>query len=160
MLDYSLPISKNFSLADLTTNPVLSKAKIVAQNGLSEDTIYNNLLLLATNVLEPLVSKYGKNDLNITSCFRLKNLSKNYVSQHELGQAVDIQFPGQWNGSLSTDAWWERVLWIKDNIPYDQFILEYLGKKPWCHISFASNNRKQLLTFYANNSKSAGLHRV
>lgn len=160
MLNYTSSISKYYLLADVTTGAVLTKNKIISQHGLSESQIEANLSNMATNILDPLAAKYGKNDILLTSCFRLINPTRNYVSQHELGQAADIQFPGQHNGSLSGDAWWERVLWIKDNLPYDQFILEYLGKKPWCHVSFAPANRKQLLTFFANNAKSSGLHRV
>lgn len=159
-LDYNMQISKLYKLSDLTLAPALVKNKIVDQRGLSTTQIACNLKGLATNILDPLAAKYGKNDILLTSCFRLINPTRNYVSQHELGQAADIQFPGQHNGTLSGDAWWERVLWIKDNLPYDQFILEYLGKKPWCHVSFAPANRKQLLTFFANNAKSSGLHRV
>lgn len=160
-LDYTAKISKNFYLKDVTLAPALSKFQIVEQRGLSIPQIACNLKGLATNILDPLADKYGKSGLLLTSVYRHVNPSRNYVSQHELGQACDIQFPGQHTGSLSGDEWWERVMWIKNNLPYDQFILEYLGKKPWCHISFAPNGgRKQLLTFFAKGRTASGLFRV
>ncbi len=55
---------------------------------------------------------------------------------------MDIQFAG-----ISDDEYWMRAQWVKDNVSYDQFILEYLGRRPWFHLSFnRGGNRRQVLT--------------
>lgn len=129
----SFQLSTNFVLGDLSTNAVLSRQRVAANAGLTVQDIVCNLQALAENVLEPLAAKYGRNNMLITSGFRMGSGR----SQHERGQAVDVQFPKFNNNQMFAVA-----QWIRSNIPYDQFILEYGGNRPWLHLSFnRSGNR-------------------
>lgn len=123
------PLSTHYKVADLTTSPVLTKVSLKAQEGLSECEIFNNLSALAKNVLEPLRSRYG-NEFIITSALRQPKPGKK--SQHSVGQAVDIQFPG-----LNRDEYVHRAQEISKILPgFDQIILEYHGRNPVIHISY------------------------
>jgi uncharacterized Zn-binding protein involved in type VI secretion len=163
-LDYNVQISRHLKLKDVTIGVALatpSKA-LVAQRELQIPQISCNLKALATNIIDLVIDKYGRKDVIITNAFRHVDPKKSYISQHELGQACDIQFPGQFSGSLSTDEWWERVLWIKDNIPYDQYLVEYMADRPWCHLSYnpRGSTRPQqtkIMTFLTNSDKRPGL---
>ena len=79
-------------------------------------------------------------------------------------QLANIQkvWPAIYNSSASKADYYTRALWIKDNIPFDQFILEYKTTgtgKPWHHLSFtAAGNRQQVLTFMNDkNCKGPGV---
>lgn len=147
-------LSPNFTLAQLSTSARFPHA-IRAQHGLTVPQIVCNLKGVAENILEPLRAKYG--NLLITSGFR----SGGGPSQHERGQAVDVQFPG-----ANNEVIWERAQWVKDNIPYDQFILEYLtvrsGGRPWFHLSFkqSGSNRRDVRTAEYPGQYPQGLRRV
>lgn len=162
--DYSMQISKHFNLRHVTVGTAVSGSKYPVKDyaGLTSQQIQCNLKALAVNCLDPIAEKYGRSDIMITSGFRYYDGNK--TSQHPLGMAADVQFASQWNGKLSKDEWWERVIWIKNNVPYDQMIAEYLGTKPWIHISFnPSGNRKQLLTIFSKGRSSGskpGLHLI
>jgi hypothetical protein len=146
------PLSPNFTLGSLSTQATFPHT-VVAQSGLTIAQIVCNLKALAENICEPIRSRYGV--IRITSGFRAGNGN----SQHGTGQAVDIQFPG-----ATLDAIWERAQWVKDNIPFDQFILEYLttgtGGRPWFHLSFSrTSNRRQVLTAAHPGRYEPGLRR-
>ena len=58
--------------------------------------------------------------------------------------ACDIQYPKYTNTQVYNIA-----VWIRDNVAYDQLILEYGGNRPWIHVSHnrfgnrpASHSRK------------------
>jgi len=126
-------LSTNFTLGHLSTNAVISKVSVRAQHGLTIQDIVCNLQALAENILEPLSSQYGRGELIITSGFRVGSST----SQHERGQAADIQFPLKTNTEVYNIA-----LWMTNNLPFDQLILEYGGNKPWIHVSYnRSGNR-------------------
>lgn len=145
----SFRLSTNFTLGMLSSQAVISRAPVRAQQGLTVSQIACNLKAVAENVCEAVRARYGS--LIITSGFR----PGSGPSQHERGQAVDIQFPG-----ISDAEYWERAQWVKDNIAYDQFILEYLGNRPWFHLSFSrSGNRRQVLTAAQAGRYLSGLHR-
>lgn len=120
-------LSPNFTLGDVSTKTALSRAQVVAQHGLTVPDIVCNLQAWAEKVGEALSAQYGRASLLITSGFR----PGSSTSQHERGQACDVQFPGKTNTQLFAMA-----QWIRDNIAYDQFIYEYGGNKPWFHLSF------------------------
>ena len=69
-------------------------------------------------------------------------------SQHCKGEAADIEIPGVSNKELAE--------WIRDNLSYDQLILEfYNGVDPrsgWVHVSYVDDktNRKSTLTINKN----------
>jgi hypothetical protein len=123
--DYQL--SPNYQLKELSTQTVLSKHYVRAQHGLSVSDIVCNLQAVAQFILEPLVALYGKENFIITSGFR----PGSSTSQHERGQAVDIQFPLYSNLEVYNVA---NVM--KTTFDFDQFILEYGGNRPWIHCSF------------------------
>lgn len=120
-------LSTNFTLGNVSVQTALSKYQVRAQHGLTVPDIVCNLQAWAENVGEALSSQFGRNNLLITSGFR----PGSSTSQHERGQACDVQFPGKPNSVL-----YQYAQWIRANIPYDQFIYEYGGNKPWFHLSF------------------------
>lgn len=152
-IDYDFQLSPNFTLRDVSIGAVYRHA-IVAQNGLSIQDIVCNLKALAINVIEPINSKYP--GARINSGFRTR---QNGRSQHEKGQAVDIQWPG-----ISYDEYWARVNWVKDNIALDQLLFEH-GNMPWIHVSFnragnrPANAPNKVMTMY-NNQFSPGLRKM
>lgn len=129
----SFALTSNFTLGGLTTEPVISTYPIRTQAGFTMEDLVCNLQAWAEYIGEPLLSKYGSSMI-ITSGFRWGNGG----SQHERGQAVDIQFTG-----FTNEQYYNASLWIRDNLQYDQLILEYGGNRPWIHISFnrSSGNR-------------------
>lgn len=119
-------LSPNFTLGALSTRAVISHYQVRAQAGLTVPDIVCNLQGLAVNILERLLLQYGPRFI-LTSGFRHGSGS----SQHERGQAVDIQFPSHSNSQV-----YDIAVWARDNLPYDQLILEYPGNRPWIHMSF------------------------
>jgi hypothetical protein len=130
----SFPLSPNFTLGQLTLTPSQQpNQKVQAQAGLTVQEIVCNLRYLCLNILEPYLAAYGS--VRINSGFRLiQNNSARKISQHCTGQAVDIGFPG----SVGTSEYWDRALLLKNQLPYDQYILEYKNFG-WYHLSFNKN---------------------
>ena len=143
-------LSPNFTLGNLSSGVALTKHPVRAQHGLTKAQIICNLRALAVNCLEPLAARYGRQNMIITSAFRR---SKPSGSQHELGEALDLQFVG-----ISDDEYWSRALWVRDNISYDQFILEYIGNRPWFHLSYREGRlRRKVNTCPAPGQYPSGL---
>lgn len=119
-----------------------------AQAGFSESELYCNLKHLVENCFDKVKDKYPS-AVN-SSCFR----NGNGRSQHNRGQAIDIVF-----GSIPKSQYYNIALWIKDNIPYDQLLLEYRGAAScWIHLSLKrSGNRKQVLTLVNDKTYAKGL---
>lgn len=148
-------LSANFTVYDLTVGPSVSTYRFLNNDiqpiGLSTKAILQNMCFHATTILEALRSLYGPFD--ITSGWR--NASNN--SQHNKGQATDIQYAG-----FTAQNYWDRAPLIRDNVNYDQMILEYGGRNPWFHLS--SNNsghRRVVLTqVSAPSTYQPGLIRV
>lgn len=122
-VDYNYQLSASFRLADVSRN-ALYPHPIRAQHGLSESDIICNLKQLCANILEPLKAKFP--NIRINSAFRVGS----GTSQHERGQAVDIQVPGG-----SAKQYSDMAAWIVRNLPFDQFILEH-GRSVWLHLSY------------------------
>lgn len=143
-VDYTFQLSPHFKLDQLSIKAVFPHA-IKAQNGLSLSEIVCNLKALSEHVLEPIWAAHP--NFRINSGFRTKQNGK---SQHEKGQAVDLQWPG-----MSYDQLWTIVQWVKDNINYDQLLWEH-GNSPWIHVSFnTKGNRSKttstaVMTMYKN----------
>lgn len=129
-VDYDFQVSTNFTLGKLSVKCIFPHA-IKAQNGLTLQQIACNLKALAEHVLEPIWAKYP--GFRVNSAFRTRQNGK---SQHEKGQAADLQWPG-----ISYDEYWTRINWIKDNINYDQLLFEH-GNSPWVHVSFNSEGNR------------------
>lgn len=126
---------------------------VAPQNGLTVQQVCDNLRLLIINCFDPIKNKYS--DAFMTCSFRAD--IGNSKSQHKTGQACDIQY-----SSASKEDYYTRALWIRDNIKFDQFLLEYKTtgtRNPWHHLSFnTAGNRNQVLTFMNDkNCKGPGV---
>ena len=112
------------------------------------DKVWQNLLALVTNVLDPLRLAWGR-PIKVSSGYRCPKLNKAVggasQSQHIYGQAADIH-------SLTDHPDDNMALLkclIESNLPFDQLICEYpdkLGRPNWIHVSFSPRNRRQMLT--------------
>jgi hypothetical protein len=148
--NYDFQLSDNFKVRDFTINAVFPN-ELIDYLTYTKDVRCCNLQALARNVAEPLLAKFGK--FKINSALRNKSSTPSGISQHITGQAVDVQFDG-W----SYDKYWDNAAWVKDNIPYDQFIFEHSDKTglAWFHLSFSQDNprpatdRTKVMTMYRN----------
>jgi hypothetical protein len=147
----NIRLSTRIQLSFVSTH---AAATPCAVSGPNSERIVQNLQLLAQNCLEKIKVKFP--DMKVTSGYR------NFVpkggatkSQHLQGQAADMQF------NCSRRQYYEIAKWIKNNVPYDQLLLEYKStgsKNPWIHISFkASGNRNQVMTFFNHKKNCDGL---
>jgi len=123
----SFQLSPNFILSDLSTKTALSHNRVRAQHGLTVQQIVCNHQAWAENIGEALSTAYGRANILVTSGFRIGAST----SQHERGQACDLQFP-----TFTHDQNFAIAQYIKNNLNYDQLIWEYGGNRPWLHISF------------------------
>lgn len=144
---YNTRLSRNYTLGQLSVNTVLSRNPIRAQVGLDPGDIICNLKAVAENILEPMRARYP--GFNINSGFR----ADTGASQHNKGQAVDLQWPNKTNRQM-----FEIAQWAARNLPVDQLIVEH-GRRIWLHISYnrtASRQRGKLTTMI-NNRYTSGL---
>jgi hypothetical protein len=129
-------------------------ATIAPQNGMTVQQVCDNLKALVTNVWVPLKNQYP--DAFMTCSFRKG--SSNPTSQHPKGMACDIQYKG-----ISKSEYYVRAQWVRDNIKFDQFLLEYKTTgtgMPWHHLSYnkAGGNRGEVFTFMNDkNCKGPGV---
>jgi len=137
-IDYNMMISRHFKLADLSKNAVYGH-NIREQHGLTVEQIINNLSVIATNSIDLIKDQYP--NVRINSGFR----PASGTSQHERGQAVDMQF-----GGVSPREYIELAEWVIQNVPFDQFLLEYSERRTaWLHLSCkVSGNRQLYGTFF------------
>lgn len=150
--DYDFQLSPNFKVRDFSTG-ALFKWPLVDYPGFTKGQRCCNLVALAVNCAEPLFAKFGP--FRINSGIR-NATSTSGVSQHIKGQAMDIQFQG-WNYA----RYWENAAWIKDNIPYDQFIYEHSSSTGlvWYHLSFSTTQKRSAVLTMYRNKYSPGLYR-
>ena len=116
-----------------------------------------NLKTLCERVLQPVRDHFGK-VVTVSSGFRdevLNNaLGGSKSSQNCLGMAADIEIFDVPNNELSD--------WIKENLMFDQLILEYFDpadgpNSGWVHVSYnptISLNRKEYLMAIKKNGKT------
>jgi len=149
----TLQISKYYSLDMLSSKAIVSKYRIIDNNNLTDSEIACNLKSLAENCLDKIKAQYP--EMIVTSGFRAGNNS----SQHTLGQAADMQFPGR-----TKSEYFEIAQWIRDNVPFDKLILEYKTtetRQPWIHISFVyGGNNNKVLTYMNHRKFGDGLHKL
>jgi hypothetical protein len=141
---YTIQLSKRFKLGDVahvgSESAALNKEFWSNANqtthpgcGLSKSQILDNLRGLCVNVLDPIKDKYPQ--MMMTSCLRFDVPAGGAAkSQHLTGCAVDMQF-----GSDLSQLY-DIALWIRDNVAFDQLLLEYYNGKGkytgWIHVSF------------------------
>ena len=156
----NIQLSTNFSLSQLSCSapaaayyiPAVGETKNHPSRGtLTRDDIIANLRDVAQNVLEPIKAAYPT--MFPTNGYR----NKGGTSQHEAGEATDIQFTDITGPISSQNAEFliraeaiRRILTARNG--FDQFLLEYKttkSKTPWLHISYRNptSNRKEIRTF-------------
>lgn len=144
----------SYTIGSLTRKPnvVFDNALRAGTGGLTVAEIACNLKLLLINCIIPIKNKYP--NALVTNTWR--PYQGNPRSQHPKGQAADIQFKG-----ISKATYYDIALWVKDNVSYDQLLLEYKttgSGLPWIHISFDKDkSRAQVLTLLNNKTYSQGL---
>jgi hypothetical protein len=113
---------------------------LVAQRGLTEKEIVQNLRNLAINVLDPIQAKYP--NMKISSGWRRLGDLKVSVenSDHDIGGAADLQFD-----NVESAGYIDIANWISKNIPHKQLLLEYRTNNDnsittWIHIAFILSN--------------------
>lgn len=139
-------LTKNFTLEELCYSDT---AKSKGINNIAPKDIEVKLKSLCENVLQKVRDHYGK-AVSINSGYRGPQLNEAVngvkTSQHCKGEAADIEIKGLSNYDLA--------IWIRDNLDFDQLILEYADNltndinSGWVHCSYVGNgkNRKEVLT--------------
>ena len=151
-----MQLSFNFSLRELTRSQTATRKGI--KNEPNQEQLIN-LVAWTVKILQPCRDKFGP--ISINSGLRVLELNRAIgsgdKSQHTRGQAADFEA-----FSISNT---ELAKWIKDNLDFDQLILEYPGKDPrdgWVHCSYERmGNRGQILTALKVKGKTVykkGLH--
>ena len=145
-----MELSKNFTLYELCKSQTAERRGI--PNDPDADAIFN-LRALADKILQPIRNEYGS--FVISSGYRCPELSiaigSSKDSQHCKGQAADFEVAGVSNYDLA--------VWIKENLPFDQLILECYtgGNSGWIHCSYVEEPRKEVLTYDRLNGYRHGL---
>lgn len=143
-MDRDLNLSAHFTLRELTKSATATRHGIENMPGVEE---INRLRAVAGHILEPVRGHFDV-AFSPSSGYRCRALNdllrSSPKSQHIQGEAVDFELPGQRN--------WDVAEWIRDNLVFDQLILEfYKPDEPgsgWVHCSFrAEGNRQDSLTF-------------
>ena len=114
-----------------------------------------NMELVADEIFEPL-RVYVGGPIKINSFFRSPELNTaiggSSKSQHCKGQAIDI------DDTFGKAANAEMYRWIKDNLDFDQMILEFGSddNPDWVHVSYVSENenRNRCLRAIRKNGKT------
>ena len=147
-----MKLTENFTLAEFEKSETASRRGI--DNRTPDDAIRENLKALCVKVLQP-VRDHFQQTVRINSGYRCHELTRavgsSTRSQHCLGEAADIEIMGLSN--------YELAEWIRDNVDFDQLILENYTKgdpnSGWVHVSFCSHKqRKQVLTAVFNVGKA------
>jgi zinc D-Ala-D-Ala carboxypeptidase len=134
-------LSPHFTLAEMEKSGTADRLGI--DNRVMDDLVLANLVILCGKVLEPIRDQFGP--IRPSSGYRCLELNRalksSDKSQHVKGQAVDFEVAGVDNAQLAR--------WIRDNLEFDQLILEFYTGVPdsgWVHVSYAKKNRNQVLT--------------
>jgi len=146
-----MKLSKNFYLSELTKSQTAERMGL--DNNPSEDET-ENLRLLCERVLQPIRDHFDE-VVTVSSGYRNEILSEKIgssrKSQHCKGQACDFEIFGVANNKVSD--------WIKENLMFDQLILEYWEpgqpNSGWIHVSYTPDvnlNRKEYLMAIKNSS--------
>ena len=148
-----MQLSKNFSLAEMTKSQTAIRAGLA--NNPSEGEV-ENLRLLCERVLQPIRDHFN-HVVTISSGYRNEILSNKIgsssKSQHCKGEASDFVHFGIPNNEVSD--------WIKENLMFDQLILEYYEpgqpNSGWVHVSYKreiNSNRKEYLMAIKKNGRT------
>ena len=145
-----MKLTANITLDELTKSQIAERKGI---NNNPNPKQIDNLKALATNILQPVRSNFGK-PIIISSGFRCAELciaiGSSVKSQHcadNQAAAADFEIWGTSNEKLAK--------WIKAELEFDQLILEFWSEENpnsgWVHCSYSSNqNRNQSLVASKN----------
>lgn len=130
-------LTRNFSLQELTKSDTAVRKGI--NNNPSAEQI-EKLKTLCENILQPVRDRFGR--VVVTSGFRSVELciavGSSVNSQHSKAEACDFECPGVDNAEVAQ--------WIKDNLEYDQLILEFYNigepNSGWVHCSYVQEHRR------------------
>ena len=143
-------LSCNFTLSELTKSDTAIRKGI--NNNPNAEQI-EKLKALCENILQPVRDHFGR--VKVTSGFRSVDLclaiGSSSNSQHARAEAADFECVGVDNAELAD--------WIKDNLPYDQLIVEYYTpgepNSGWIHCSYVSDQpRASYLWAYRSEGKT------
>ena len=143
-------LSRNFTLSELIKSDTAIRKGI--NNNPNAEQI-EKLKALCENILQPVRDHFGR--VKITSGFRSVDLclaiGSSSNSQHAKAEAADFECIGVDNAELAD--------WIKDNLPYDQLIVEYYTpgepNSGWIHCSYVSDQpRASYLWAYRSEGKT------
>ena len=149
-----MKLSANFTLDELCKSQTAERKGI--PNLPNTDEI-EALELLCQNILQPIRNKFGP--FMVSSGFRSPELcvaiGSKITSQHccKDGNCAAADF------EVATIDNYDLCLWIRDNLDFDQLILECYtgGNTGWVHCSWAPDPRKELLTYDRKNGYRKGL---
>lgn len=135
-----MQISKHLSFEECTRSGTADKLGIINNN--PNDSVIENMKLLAEKVFEPIREHFGK-PIHVSSMFRGMPLNQavkgSITSQHCSGQAMDIDMDSKGKPTNK-----EVFDFIKANLEFDQLINEF--DYSWIHVSYVKGkNRKQVL---------------
>lgn len=159
-VNYNIQLSPHFKLSAFSTLALYPhNIPTTPIFGYTMQQRFCNLQAMSQNVSEAIYDKFGMPRIN--SGIRNDNSTSTGVSQHVKGEAADYQFTG-WDYA----KYWDNAQWVKDNIPYDQFIFEHSSTTGlvWYHLSFSQSGGRSIsdpnkvMTMYRN-QYSPGLHR-
>lgn len=150
-----MQLSKHLSLNEVTTSGTAKRLGI--DNNPTPEHLAN-LKLVAEKIFEPIRTHFGK-PIKVSSGYRSKALNEatpgsSPTSQHSSGEALDLD-----QDDMNTGITNKMVFdYIKDNLNFDQLILEYpdeFGTPSWIHVSYESTGkqRKQILIATRVNGK-------
>ena len=138
----TIKLSKYYNLGQLSSRAAVVRDKVTSQRGISTPQLVCNLKNLAVNCLDKIKEKYP--DMFVTNAFRIDQSGRSATSDHGAGMAADLQF-----SKAAASDYYGIALWIKENIPYKQLLLEYGGgaRNPWIHIAFDAKGASAALPF-------------
>jgi len=147
-----MKLSENFTLSEMTKSQTAIRKNI---DNTPTDEHIENLKHVAETLLQPIRNHFGK-PVTVSSGYRSVNLCEaigsSSKSQHAKGEAADFEIGGVDNQELG--------LWIRDNIEYDQLILEFYNdgdpNSGWIHCSMVKDRepRKSTLKAIKNNGQT------
>ena len=144
-------LTENFSLVELTKSQTAERKGI---DNTPSTEHQENLKRLCESILQRVRDHFGR-VVSVSSGYRSVDLcvaiGSKTTSQHARGQAADFEIYGLSNQELAD--------WIRNNLSYDQLILEYWTPESpnngWIHCSHNSEgNRKEYLRAYKNEGKT------
>ena len=164
----AMRISQNFTLQELVYSPTALHAGIDQEDHLDHNAVAR-ITALTIQVLQKVRDKFGPTKVN--SCFRSKPLNDlvngSPNSSHccsGTSSAADIEIYSEDVSNL------ELAEWIRDNLEFDQLILENYNPERiskitgeaegpnsgWVHVSYSSvgNNRMDVLRMVKKNGKA------